>query len=54
MSDLNVYQVNREQQPFLEKDILGGEKGFNVVPSRVLTMVQFTYQSSAKTLVIDS
>ena len=27
MSDLNVYQEIREQQPYLEKDILGGEKG---------------------------
>ena len=27
VSDLNVCQVIREQQPFLEKDVLGGEKG---------------------------
>ena len=53
VSDLNVCQVIREQQPFLEKMSSEVNKGFNVIPSRVITMVQFTYQSGARTLVID-
>ena len=32
VSDLNVCQVIREQQPFLEKDVLGGEKGLQCSP----------------------
>ena len=32
VSDLNVYPVIREQQLFLEKDVLGGEKELQCSP----------------------